>query len=187
MRPHEGRGPNSMRRFARPGAALAILTTLGLVGCGDSSTSPDPVPGPPGGTPIGSGIVVHEGLEYEAVVQVMESFPVQLAGDVTLANRGDETVRVTFPDGCVALLRAFEPGGRSPVWDQGHEVGCTMALVPVELEPGESVLYRTPVSSARDVVGDDLPDGVYRIAVYLRPNGETIEIDAGSVELAIPR
>jgi len=166
---------------------VAVALTMALSACGDSSTSPDPAPGPPGGSPIGSGSVVHEGLEYEAVVQVMESFPVQLAGDVTVTNRGDETVRVTFPDGCVVLLRAFEPGGRSPVWDQGHDVACTMALVPLELEPGESALFRTPVSSARDVLGDDLPDGVYRIAAYLRPDGETIEIDAGSVELAIPR
>ena len=52
----------------------------------------------------------------------MESFPAQLGGRVTIANRSGEARTVTFPDGCVALLRAYRPGGSEAVWDQsaGH-------------------------------------------------------------------
>lgn len=155
--------------------------------CGEASTSPNAGTGPPDGSPIGSGSAVHQGIEYEVVLQVMESFPVQIAADVEVTNPGDSTVRTTFPDGCVALLRVYDPAADGPVWDQGHEVGCTMALVPLELAPEESTSFRAPTASARDVLGDDLPDGTYEFVVYLRPDGETVEIEAGPVELAIPR
>lgn len=166
---------------------VGLATALAWTACSDASTSPGVGPGPPGGTPIGSGSAVHEGIAYDVVLQVMESFPVQIAADVAVTNRGDAPARITFPDGCVALLRAYDPAADGPVWDQAHEVGCRLALVPVELDPGASRSFRTPTASARDVLGDDLPDGTYELAVYLRPDGETVEIDAGRVELAIPR
>lgn len=168
-------------------ATLVGATALTLAACSDGSTTPGVGPGPPGGTPIGSGSAVHEGIAYEVVLQVMESFPVQIAADVTVTNPGDARTRIVFPDGCVALLRAYDPSAEGPIWDQGQEVACTLALVPVELEPGESTSFRTPTASARDVLEDDLPDGTYEFAVYLRPDGETVEIEAGPVELAIPR
>ncbi len=127
-----------------------------------------------------------DGVEFSARVDVMESFPVQLVGRLSLENTGDERVTVVFPDGCVALLSAFDvDGGDRPVWTQS--VACTTVLVPVELGPGERRSFSTPIASARDILGSDLPDGEYRIVVNLRPDGKAIALEVGTVELAIPR
>ena len=63
-----------------------------------------------------------------------------------------------------------------------------MVSLPVELAPGEEQTVPTPTASAYEILGTDLPDGDYRITVYLRPIdvGE-VEIDAGTTDLAIPR
>lgn len=168
-----------MKRFVS-GLALAAL-----VGCANGVTNG------PNGEPSADrnlkGVVERGDVRYTAEVAVMESFPVQLAGDVTITNTSDEPVGLTFPDGCVALLRAYEHGGEEPVWDQAGEVACTMALVEVELASGESHEVRTPTASAAEILDEGLPDGEYTIAVYLRPQRGAVEIEAGIVELAIPR
>lgn len=128
-----------------------------------------------------------DGIEYRGEILVMESFPVQLAGKVTITNRGGSSRTVVFPDGCVALLRAYHPGEPGPVWDQASEVACTMALVEVTLAPGESRNAATATASAHDVLDEGLPDGKYRMTIYLRPDQGTVEIDGGTVDLAIPR
>ncbi|HET6616735.1 MAG TPA: BsuPI-related putative proteinase inhibitor [Gemmatimonadota bacterium] len=167
-------------RASLPIAMLAVA--LGAT-CGDQTT---PTPLDPGGNLTGS--IVRDGIEYRAEVLVMESFPVQLSGRATIRNASSEPRTVTFPDGCVALMRAYRPQGGGPVWDQAHEIGCTMALVPVELAPGEERTVPTPTASAYEILGTDLPDGDYRITVYLRPiDAGEVEIDAGTTDLAIPR
>jgi len=161
------------------------LTALALL-LGACSGNSSPTPFDPGGNL--SGAVVRDGIEYRAEVLVMESFPVQLAGRATVRNRSDRTRTVTFADGCVTLMRAYLPDGGTPVWDQGSEVGCTLALVPVELAPGEERVFPTPSASAYEILAGGLPDGPYRITVYLRPvGGEPVEIVAGTTDLAIPR
>lgn len=172
-------------REIRPLDTLFVAALALTLGCSDGSTAPsDDLPG---GNPIGSGTTMHGGVEYTAILRVMESFPVQIAADVTVTNHRDDAVRIVFPDGCIALLRAYGDDGDDPVWDQSRDFACTLALVAVDLEPGASTSYTTPTSSARDILGDDLPDGAYRITTYLRPDGGTVEIDTGSVDLAIPR
>lgn len=162
---------------------VSVLLALAGVACGEES-SPGPLD--PGGRL--SGAVIRNGIEYRAEVLVMESFPVQLSGRATLTNRAEEARTVVFADGCVVLMRAYRPHGGGPVWDQGHEVACTQALVPVDLEPGEQREFSAPTASAYDILRADLPDGAYRIAVYLRPvDGPVVEIDAGTTDLAIPR
>ena len=157
-----------------------------LVACTGASTPTSDGSTRGGGSPRG-GVVVQDGIEYTGEVLVMESFPVQLSGRVTIANRSAESRTVTFPDGCVALLRAYRPGESEPVWDQAGEQACTMALVPVELAPGATQEVPTPIASGYDILGEDLPDGEYRITIYLRPDGGVVEIDAGTTDLAIPR
>lgn len=163
-------------------AALALA--LAAATCGDEpSTAPGP--GDPGAPPAAGAPIVHADIEYRADVLVMESFPVQLAGRVTIMNRGGQTARLTFPDGCVALLRAYRDGAR--VWDQSSDIACTMALVEMTLAPGESRTVQAPTASGYDILGDDLPDGDYEIRIYLRPVGGEIELSAGTTDLAIPR
>lgn len=163
-------------------AALAIV--LAAATCGDEpSTAPgqsDTEPPPASGAPI-----VHGDIEYRADVLVMESFPVQLAGRVTITNRGNAAARLVFPDGCVALLRAYRNEAR--VWDQSMDIACTMALVEMELAPGESRTVQAATASGYDILGDELPDGEYEIRIYLRPEGGEVELSAGTTDLAIPR
>ena len=162
---------------------VSVLLALAGVGCGEGS-SPGPLD--PGGRLTGA--VTRNGIEYRAEVLVMESFPVQLSGRATLKNRANEPRTVVFADGCVVLMRAYRSQGGGPVWDQAHEIACTQALVPVDLEPGEERQFSAPTASAYDILRADLPDGAYRIAVYLRPvDGPVVEIDAGTTDLAIPR
>jgi hypothetical protein len=63
-----------------------------------------------------------------------------------------------------------------------------MALVSVELGPGEERVLPTASVSAYEILAGGLPDGSYRITVYLRPvEAEVIELEAGTADLAIPR
>jgi hypothetical protein len=173
------------RRELRATLPIALLGLFVGATCGDESTPTPPDRGPGGSL---SGSVVRDGIEYQADVLVMESFPVQLSGRATLRNTSSESRTVTFPDGCVALLRAYRADGGGPVWDQSSGLGCTMALVPIELGPGEEREIPTPNVSAYEILGNELPDGDYRIAVYLRPvDGAEVEIVAGTTDLAIPR
>ena len=165
--------------------ALRQVALATLIACTGASTPTSDGSTPPDRAPRGG--VVQDGIEYTGDVAVMESFPVQLRGNVTIANRSAETRTVTFPDGCVALLRAYRNGESDPVWDQSGEQACTMALVPVELAPGATQQVLTPTASGYDILGEDLPDGEYRITIYLRPDGGEVEIDAGTAALAIPR
>lgn len=168
--------------FRTPLAIALFAVILGAT-CGDQTS-----PTPPDRDGRLAGAVVRNGIEYRADVLIMESFPVQLSGRAILTNRGSERRAVTFPDGCVALMRAYSLEGRTPAWDQAHEVGCTMALVPVELDPGEERVFPTPSASAYEILAGGLPDGAYRVTVYLRPvEGEIVEIEAGTADLAIPR
>jgi hypothetical protein len=170
-------------------ATLPIALLAALVGatCGDQTSPTPPDRGPdPGGNRSSS--IVRDGIEYRAEVLVMESFPVQLSGRVIVTNRGSQPRTVTFPDGCVVLMRAYRPEGGSPIWDQANVTGCTMALVPVELGPGEERVLPGGGASAYEILAGGLPDGDYRITVYLRPvEAEVIELEAGTTDLAIPR
>ena len=174
-----------MKRIGKMAMILGWVGTTLAAGCA-SSTSPDNG-GRDGDQGPRTGTIVQNEIEYSGDVLVMESFPVQLVGEATITNRGSSTRTVVFPDGCVALLRAYRPGESTPVWDQATEVACTMALVEVELRSGESREFKTPTVSAYEILDDGLPDGRYRIAIYLRPDSGVAEVEAGTVDLAIPR
>lgn len=127
-------------------------------------------------------------FQVTAVLDVEESFPVQLSGAMTFRNPGPE-IRTLVTGVCWPLLRAYRPGEDTPVWDQLEEGACAMFTTRLDVvAPGDSVRFQTPLASAADVLDDELPDGTYRITVYFStiPDGE-IELEAGEVELAIPR
>jgi hypothetical protein len=153
-----------------------LLGTTALAACEDSATGPD----------LQNQLVVG-GIAYHVKSFVIaESFPVQLGVTVEIENQSGTSQSVVFPDGCVVLMKAYDLSG-ALVWDLGDDVGCTLALVEIDLSPGETEEYQAGLVSAATILGDDLPDGEYRIAVYLRPNGQTVELDAGMADLGIPR
>ncbi len=123
-----------------------------------------------------------DGITYRVTGFVIaESFPVQLGITVELENESATPQSVTFPDGCVVLMRAYG-SGTEPVWDMSQTVLCTLALVEVELAPGEIQEFSTGLVSAASILGDSLPDGEYRITAYLRP-GPVVELEAGVADL----
>ena len=122
---------------------------------------------------------------------IAESFPVQIGITVELENESTTPQLVTFPDGCVVLMRAYD-SGTEPVWDMGQTVACTLALVActlalveVDLAPGQSEEFITGLVSAASILGDSLPNGEYRITTYLRP-GQIVELEAGMADLTVP-
>ena len=126
-----------------------------------------------------------DGVTYRVTGFVIaESFPVQIGITVELENESTTPQSVTFPDGCVVLMRAYD-SGTEPVWDMGQTVACTLALVEVDLAPGQSEEFITGLVSAASILGDSLPNGEYRITAYLRP-GQVVELEAGMADLAVP-
>lgn len=155
-----------------------LLPLLVLLGC--TSTSDDDVTGTPDrNRTIGD-------IELSAETMVMESFPVQLRTVVTARNTSPDPVRITFPDGCVVIIRAYRDAARSgqPVWEQAS--ACTMALVPVDFAPGETKTF-TNGTDAREILGDSLPDGRYWLSAFIRPDSERIDVPAGAADLGVPR
>ncbi len=126
-----------------------------------------------------------DGITYRVTGFVIaESFPVQIGITVELENESTTPQSVTFPDGCVVLMRAYD-SGTDPIWDMGQTVACSLALVEVDLAPGQSEEFITGLVSAASILGDSLPNGEYRITAYLRP-GQIVELEAGLPDLAVP-
>lgn len=169
-----------MTRWIASTAIPAALVCLAACAGGDgASTRTDP---DRSGTPAGV-----EDLVLAADVAVMESFPVQLRGSLTVRNPTDEPVRFEV-GGCPAFLRAYRSADGGPVWDQGNGAVCIAIVRTIMLEPGGAEIFQTATAGAGEILGDDLPDGKYRVAVYLAlAGGGEREAEAGEVDLAIPR
>ncbi len=156
--------------------SFATVLLLGCAGGGD--------PQDPGDSAYR---VRADGIDYSAETAIAESFPVQLRTTVTATNQGGRTARLTFPDGCVVLLRAYHDEARTRIaWSQAEHVGCTMALVEWSLAPGASRQAAAHTDAAQ-VLRDTLPDGTYWLEAVLRPDGREVAVPAGAVDLAIPR
>jgi len=104
---------------------------------------------------------------------------------VAVRNQTASTQPVTFPDGCVVLLRAYRDDP-APVWDMASGVECTLALVQRDLEPGEEIEFRVGLVSAGTILGEALPSGECRITAYLRPGDGIVELEIGLFKLAQP-
>lgn len=166
-------------------SAIAALTTVALA-CAERTTPPEPGAEPeptPDRVPSATDI---SALTLEADVAVMESFPVQLRGTLSVRNPTDRPIQFDV-GGCPVFLRVYDAAG-SVAWDQGDGAICTMILRTVTLAPGATETFETGTSSAADILGEELPDGTYGVAVYLAlVEGGQPEASAGEVELAIPR
>ena len=175
-----GRSSKSLASWVATPMACATLAFA----CAYDTAGPDT--GIPRGTHP-SGTVRPQGLDYQGVVDVLESFPVQLSGKVTITNPGPSDGRIDLGS-CVPLMRVYRPGENEPVWDQAEEVICTDILIRHDLAPGESIVRHGPRTSAADILEEDLPDGTYRVTLVVQPvEGEEVELEVGTVDLAIPR
>lgn len=154
----------------------AAWAALALVAC-QSQESPVQPDGP-------ATLRTAGGIEYSVDTRVMESFPVQIAVDVTVTNRSGAPVILAFPDSCVVTLRAYRDG--ELVWDQRALILCLAAITEVELEPGASRTFATR-TDAGEILQGNLPDGSYRLEAVLHPTEGTVRLDAGIVDLAIAR
>ncbi len=154
-----------------------VLLALGLGAACAGANSPSE----PGDR---ASLIIENGIEYKATTRVMESFPVQIATTVTIRNTTGSATTLVFPNGYVVLLRAFRDNQQ--VWNQADVVGCTQALVEVELPAGASRSFDTR-TDAREILGANLPNGRYRLEAVLQPSGGTVRLDAGMVDLAVNR
>jgi hypothetical protein len=154
------------------GSVLALLLSFG---CSSDAAGPE------------SGFLrTEQGIEYRASTDILESFPVQLRVNVRITNASGSALDLLFPDGCVVLVRAYRSGMSTPAWDQRFSIGCTAALVPLHLDAGQSATY-TSMTNARAILGDSLPDGRYRLEAWLRPDSGPVLVEAGTVDLSVPR
>ena len=159
-----------------------ILCSMFVALAACSKESPEPIDPGAGG---GSQTIVQNNIEYRAETLFMESFPVQVATNVEITNQTGAPATITFPDGCLVLLRVYRDAERTKLaYDMARDYGCTMALVPVTIGAGQSKKISAPTSSAASILGDSLPNGTYYFSALIRPNGQRLELRAGSGELA---
>jgi len=146
--------------------AAAALTVLAC----SRATAPPVAEGPP--------LARLRGLDFAASL---------LEGEVRVTNRGTTSETLVFPDGCPVRLRVYDVEGSrvAPVWE-GPEI-CPAGPVALPIAPGETGILSIPPTGAPDILREELPDGEYRITVWLAPDDRIIEIEAGEVELTASR
>ena len=158
---------------------FSVALTASMVACGSSKDPSEPRPGGDFQT------IVQNNVEYRAETLIMESFPVQVRANVQITNSSGSAVTITFPDGCLVLLRVYRDAERTSLaYDMERDFGCTQALVPVTIGAGESKTISAPTISAAKILGDSLPNGTYYFTALTRPEGQRVELRAGSAALA---
>ncbi len=168
------RDPTKRIRSSR--ASLLLLGVALVSACGASTVGPND----------DFDEVDYGNLTYQVKsVSIAESFPIQIGVTVSVRNQTASTQSVTFPDGCVVLMRAYRDDP-TPVWDMAMGLACTLALVERDLEPGEEIEFGTGLVSAGTILGGTLPSGEYRMTAYLRPGGDIVELEMGLIDLAQP-
>jgi len=161
------------------------LVSLALIGM--ASACADRVPAPEMGEGADSIRAVapadFSGLRLEAEVAVIDSTPVQLRGSLEVTNPTDQATSFDV-GGCPVFLRVYDATG-TVVWDQGDGAICSMILRTVTLGAEETERFQTAEAEVGEILGEELPDGSYRAAVYLAfVDGGQPEASAGEVELA---
>lgn len=134
-----------------------------------------------------------DGLELTGGVNVAESFPVQLGFYLQVRNTSSREIHLVS-DGCGVLPRVYGSADRAGrrLWDARPGAPCLASVAPVTLAPGETRRF-TRSYSARDVLGDSLPDGRYYFTVTYRAGlaadgaSRLVELTAGDARLALPR
>jgi hypothetical protein len=171
---------NTIKVKMKLGGRILCITLVTLAACSTESRDP----GEPG-VNKDSQTLVQNNIEYRAESLFLESFPVQVVANVEITNQTSGPVTLTFPDGCLVVLRVYRDAQRTQLaYDMARDYGCTQALVPVTVRAGESKQLSSPPISAAKILGDSLPNGTYYFSALVRANGQRLELRAGSGELA---
>lgn len=122
-------------------------------------------------------------LDFAASLEVADSSPQELNGEVRITNRGSTPETLVFEGGCPVRLRVYDVDGSrvAPVWEGPG--ACPNGLVELAIPPGETEVLSIPLSASPDILRDGLADGPYRVTVWLAPDHRVIEIEAGIIEL----
>lgn len=160
---------------------LVVLVALGLAACNPAlSEGGDDTHLGPAGISIKGGRV-----EYAARTEPTGNPHGWLRTVAVLRASGSAPVRLEY-SGCPVEVQYFRTTARtgSPAWAQFRvqNFGCILPLYVRTLAPGDT-LQLGALSLPREVLGDSLPAGRYYVAAVLRPNGETVRVPAGEVEL----
>lgn len=174
-------------RMHRLPMRLPLLELVSLALVAMASACADRVPAPETGEGADSIRVVapadFSGLRLEAEVAVVDSTPVRLQGALEVTNPTDQATSFDV-GGCPVFLRVYDATG-AMVWDQRDGAICTMILRTVTLGGGKTERFQTAEADVTAILGEELPDGTYRAAVYLAlVDGGQPEASAGEVELA---
>jgi hypothetical protein len=155
-----------------------VLTLLAGVACADT-TDPD--------TPLGpAGIHTDGELTFRGQTAPSVTTPGWLA--TTLYVRGASLGGLSLQyGGCPFTVRMYRTPDRAglPAWDAlaVPNTACQAYLVRRHLGFGEE-LALTALTLPREVLGDSLPAGRYHVAALVRPNGDSVVVAAGHVDLA---
>lgn len=168
-----------MRRIV---SALSMFTMM-AVSCSEpvGVVQPgDPVDASPRSSELRRGPLL-----YRAVLETAREDVV--AARVEIVNEGSAPETLSFPDTCIAMLRAYFALGGGEAWDQRDgKTHCRDRVREIEIAPGATVVT-DPFAASIAVLGDGLPEGSYRFTTYLIPIGEPeIELPLGEVRLALP-
>jgi hypothetical protein len=155
----------------------ALLLTAVLAGAIACTRSAVPPPGDGAPPPR------LRALDFSARLDSDRSTPTRLSGEVRVANRGGTPETLVFADGCPVRLRVYEARGArmAPVWEGPRD--CAAEPVAVAIAAGDSAILPVPATSAGEILEAGLPDGAYRVTVWLAPESRVIEIEAGEVDL----
>jgi hypothetical protein len=126
-------------------------------------------------------------LDFSARLSSDGATPTRLSGEVRVTNRGGTPETLVFADGCPVRLRVYEARGArmAPVWEGPRD--CPAEPVAVAIAAGDWAVLPVPATTADQILEAELPDGTYRVTVWLAPESRVIEIEAGEVDLRTPR
>jgi hypothetical protein len=88
--------------------------------------------------------------------------------------------------GCPVTVRMYTDPARTgrPEWDAlaVPNAACTLPLIVRQVERGEELTLRA-LTLPREVLGDSLAPGPYYVGAVVRPNGDSLVVEAGAVDL----
>lgn len=155
-----------------------VLTLLTGLGC-SAATDPE------ASTGFG-GIRTDGELTFRAQTAPSTTTPGWLATTLYVRSAGLAGTSLEY-GGCPFIVRMYRTPARTgrPAWDAlaVPNTACQAYLVRRHLG-FEEELTLTALTLPREVLGDSLPAGRYHVAALVRPNGDSVIVAAGEVDLA---